>query len=141
MCEFVITVGCRRQVMGLYLDNKETEYSDEASVVNCDRCGEGMTAIERVYMKRAIERQTVEETLNEVAGGCVFCFVDSTEEAGIDWSHSSEDCEKAEGGKRRGLDERFCRMIRFEEGTHSCFKCGFSQKLCSTRAGEGGKCQ
>jgi hypothetical protein len=31
-------------------------------------------------------------------------------------------------------------MIRFEEGTHSCFKCGFSQKLCGTGAGEGGKC-
>jgi hypothetical protein len=55
--------------------------------------------------------------------------------------HSPEDCEKAEGGKRKGLNERFCRMIRFEEGTHSCFKYGFSQKLCSTGAGEGEKYQ
>jgi hypothetical protein len=141
MCEFVTTVGCRRQVMGLYLDNKETGCSDEASVANCDRCGKGTMAIERVHTKRATKRQMVEETLDEVAGGCVFCYVDSTEEAGIDWSHSPEDCEKAEGGKRKGLDERFRRMIRFEEGTHSCFKCGFSQKLCSTGAGEGGKCQ
>jgi hypothetical protein len=68
----------------------------------------------------------VEETLDEVAGSYVFCFVDSTEEAGIDWLHSPEDCKKAVGGKRRSLDKRFCRMIRFEEGTHSCFKCGFS---------------
>jgi superfamily II DNA helicase RecQ len=140
MCEFVTTVGCRRRVIGLYLDNKETGCSDEASVANCDRCGEGTTAIERVHTKRATERQTVEETLDEVAGGCVFCFVDSTEEACIDWSHSPEDCEKAEGGKRKGLDDRFRGMIRFEEGTHSCFKCGFSQKLCGTGAGEQGKC-
>jgi hypothetical protein len=84
MCKFVTTVGCRRQVIGLYLDNKETGCSDEASIANCDRCSEGTTAIERVHMKRATECQMVEETLDEVAGGCVFYYVDSTEEAGID---------------------------------------------------------
>jgi hypothetical protein len=42
--------------MGLYLDNKETRCSDEVSVANCDRCGEGTTAIERVHTKRATER-------------------------------------------------------------------------------------
>jgi hypothetical protein len=71
-------------VIGLYLDNKETGCSDEVSLANCDRYGEGTTAIERVHTKRATERQIVEETLDEVAGGYVFCFVDSTEEAGID---------------------------------------------------------
>jgi hypothetical protein len=40
----------------LYLDNKETGCSDEVSVANCDRYGEGTTAIERVYTKRATER-------------------------------------------------------------------------------------
>jgi hypothetical protein len=43
-------------VIGLYLDNKETGYSNEASIANCDRCSKGMTAIERVHMKRATER-------------------------------------------------------------------------------------
>jgi superfamily II DNA helicase RecQ len=84
ICEFVTTAGCRRRVIGLYLDNKETGYSNEASVANCDRYSEGTTAIERVYTKRAIEYQTVEETLDEVVGSYVFCFVDSIEEAGID---------------------------------------------------------
>jgi hypothetical protein len=56
MCEFVATKGCKRRVMGLYLDNKETEYTDEASIAKCDGCGEGTTAIERVYTKRATER-------------------------------------------------------------------------------------
>jgi hypothetical protein len=40
----------------LYLDNKETGYSNEASVANYDRYGEGTTAIERVHIKRATER-------------------------------------------------------------------------------------
>jgi hypothetical protein len=31
----------------LYLDNKETGYTDDLSVANCDRCGKGTTAIER----------------------------------------------------------------------------------------------
>jgi superfamily II DNA helicase RecQ len=56
ICEFVITAGCRRRVIGLYLDNKETGYSNEASVANCDRCGEGTIAIERVHTKKATER-------------------------------------------------------------------------------------
>jgi len=56
MYEFVTTAGYRRRVMGLYLDNKETGYADDSSVANCDRCGEGTTAIERVHTKRATER-------------------------------------------------------------------------------------
>jgi hypothetical protein len=55
MCEFATTAGCRRRVIGLYLDNKETGYADDLSVANCDRCGKGTTAIERVYTKRATE--------------------------------------------------------------------------------------
>jgi hypothetical protein len=55
MYEFVTTAGCRRRVIGLYLDNKETGYADDLSVANCDRCSKGTIAIERVYTKRAIE--------------------------------------------------------------------------------------
>jgi superfamily II DNA helicase RecQ len=55
MCEFVATKGCKRRVIGLYLDNKETECTDEASIAKCDGCGEGTTAIERVHTKRATE--------------------------------------------------------------------------------------
>jgi superfamily II DNA helicase RecQ len=55
ICEFVTIVGCRRQVIGLYLDNKETRYSNKASIANCDRYSEGITAIERVHTKRVIE--------------------------------------------------------------------------------------
>jgi hypothetical protein len=40
----------------LYLDNKETGYSNEVSVANYDRYSEGTIAIERVHTKRATER-------------------------------------------------------------------------------------
>ncbi|KAI7056165.1 hypothetical protein KC339_g18245 [Hortaea werneckii] len=137
--EFIATKGCRRRVMGLYFDNKQVECSDDASMAKCDRCGEGLTAVERHHAQAANERQAVEETLDEVVGGCVWCFVDG---AGADWTtHQPEECEKAEGGRRRGLDERFRKLIAFEESTHSCFKCGFSQKLCGTGEGEHGRCQ
>ena len=43
-------------MIGLYLDNKETGYSNEVSVANCDRYGERTTAIERVHTKRVTER-------------------------------------------------------------------------------------
>lgn len=137
--EFIATKGCRRRVMSLYFDDKLVECGDEASMAKCDRCGEGLTAVERHYAQAASERQAVEETLDEVAGGCVWCFVDG---AGAEWTtHQPEECEKSEGGRRGGLDERFRELIAFEEGTHSCFKCGFSQKLCGTGEGEQGRCQ
>jgi superfamily II DNA helicase RecQ len=56
ICEFVTTAGCRRQVIGLYFDNKETRYTNDSSVANYDKCGKGTTAIERVYTKRVTER-------------------------------------------------------------------------------------
>lgn len=125
--------------MGLYFDNKQIECSVDASLAKGDRCGEGLTAVERHHAQAASERQAVEETLGEVVGGGAWCFVDG---AGADWTtHQPEECEKAEGGRRGGLDERFRKLIAFEEGTRSCFKCGFSQKLCGTGGGEHGRCQ
>lgn len=105
--------------MGLYLDNKEVECGQDASTANCDSCGEGVTALERHNTRAARERQTVEETLDEVTDGCVFCFIQSTGESGVSWAHRLEDCEEAEYGKWHDLDEKFRRLIRFEEGTHS----------------------
>jgi hypothetical protein len=139
--DFITTRGCRRRVMGLYLDNKVIECGNDASLARCDRCGEGVTALERDYAQVARERQMIEETLDEVADGCVFCFVESTDEAGVSWTHNPERCKRAEWGKWKDLDERFRRLIKFEESSHSCFKCGFSQKLCNTGADKDRACQ
>jgi hypothetical protein len=75
-------VARARRVMGLYLDNKEIECGNDASLARCDRCGEGVTALERDYARAARERQIVEETLDEVTDGCVFCFIESTDDTG-----------------------------------------------------------
>lgn len=141
MRDFITTSGCRRRVMGLYLDNKEIECGNDASLARCDRCGEGVTALERDYARAARERQIVEETLDEVTDGCVFCFVESTDDTGASWTHNPEECERAEWRTWRDLDERFRRLIKFEESSHSCFKCGFSQKLCETGVAEARACQ
>jgi hypothetical protein len=81
--DFVTTRGCRRRVIGLYLDNKEIECRDDASLARCDRCGEGVTVLERDYTRVARERQMVEETLDEVVDDCVFCFVEATDNTSV----------------------------------------------------------
>jgi superfamily II DNA helicase RecQ len=141
MRDFITARNCRRRVIGLYLDNKEIECGNDASLARCDRCGEGVTALERDYTRAANERQIVEETLDEVSDSCVFCFVESTDDVTANWTHRPEECERADYRRWRDLDERFRRLIRFEESSHSCFKCGFSQKLCSTGVDEGSACQ
>ena len=45
--------------MGLYLDNKEVECRQNTRLARCDRCGEGVTALERDYVRAASERQIV----------------------------------------------------------------------------------
>jgi hypothetical protein len=101
--------------MGLYLDNKEVECGHDVSLARCDRCGEGLTALERGYARAARERQTVEETLDEVADDCVFCFVEATDDTSVSWTHRPEECERADWRTWRDLDERFRRLIKFEE--------------------------
>ena len=54
--EFIATKGCRRRVMSLYFDDKLVECGDEASMAKCDRCGEGLTAVERHHAQAANEQ-------------------------------------------------------------------------------------
>jgi hypothetical protein len=75
-------------VIGLYLDNKEIECRNDASLARCNRCGEGVIALERDYARAARERQIVEETLDKVTDSCVFCFVESIDDTGVSWTHS-----------------------------------------------------
>lgn len=90
--EFVITKECRRRVMSLYLDNKEIECGSDTNIAKCDGYGKGLIALERSYVRVAIERQIVEETLGELSDGCVVCFIDSVDEPDIDWQHEREQC-------------------------------------------------
>jgi superfamily II DNA helicase RecQ len=140
MGEFATTRGCRRRVMSLYFDGTDVGCEDgDGEMARCDGCGEGLTALERTYRKAAQERQVVEETLEEVTDGCAACWVMSKE-----WAHAALECKER---RRRdlGLSEEECdgfrQMIRYEGGSHSCHRCGISQKLCATGRDDKAKCQ
>jgi superfamily II DNA helicase RecQ len=153
ICEFVTTKECRRRVMSLYLDNKEVECGSDTNMAKCDGCGEGLTALERSYVRAARERQLVEETLDELSDSCVLCFVECADKPDVDWQHEKEQCPQQEwqreqndndeqGTRENGAEiEKFRRSIRFEARSHSCFKCGLSQKLCRTGQDSKETCQ
>jgi hypothetical protein len=82
--EFVITKECRRRVTSLYLNNKEIECGSDTNIAKYDRCSKGLIALERSYVQAAIERQLVEETLDELSDSYMICFVESIDEPEID---------------------------------------------------------
>ncbi|KAH0352647.1 hypothetical protein KCU83_g3356, partial [Aureobasidium melanogenum] len=151
MAEFVTTRKCRRQVMSKYLDGKFIACG-AGDMAQCDRCGEGLEALERLYEKNSTERQAVEKTLDDLADGCASCWMLAlTQGRGYEdnndlWTHSAQDCtirQHDESGLGLSEDEcnRFRQAIRYEKSTHSCHKCGISQKLCNTGQDEERPCQ
>jgi hypothetical protein len=85
ICEFVITKEYRRRVMSLYLDNKEVECGSDTNMAKYDGCSEGLTALERSYVRAVRERQLIEETLDELSDSCVLCFVECADKPDVDW--------------------------------------------------------
>ncbi|CAD0047912.1 unnamed protein product [Aureobasidium pullulans] len=125
MAEFVTTRECRRQVMSRYLDGK---------------------------IKNGKERETVEKTLDDLTDGCASCWMLAvTQNRGHEgnndlWTHSAQDCtirQLNDSGLRLSEDEcnKFRQAIRYEKSTHSCHKCGISQRLCNTRQDGQSACQ
>jgi hypothetical protein len=90
--EFIMTKEYRRRVMSLYLNNKEIECRSDTDIAKYDRCSEGLTALERSYVRVATEHQLVEETLDKLSDGCMVCFVESIDEPDTDWQHEKEQC-------------------------------------------------
>jgi len=58
--------------MSRYLDRKIVECG-AGDVAQCDRCGEGLGALERLHEKNGKERKTVEKTLDDLTDGCASC--------------------------------------------------------------------
>jgi hypothetical protein len=57
MGQFITTKECRRGVMSSYLDGQKIECAGgDDEMAKCDRCGEGLTALERRYRQGAQER-------------------------------------------------------------------------------------
>lgn len=72
----------------------------------------------------------VEETLDELTDGCTACWI-----SWKGWTHAALECEERKR-KDVGLSEEGCdgfrRTIRHEASSHSCHRCGISQKLYAT---------
>ena len=137
--------------MSRYLDGKIVECG-AGDVAQCDRCGEGLGALERLHEKNGKERETVEKTLDDLTDGCASCWMLAvTQNRGHEgnndlWTHSAQDCtirQLNDSGLGLSEDEcnKFRQAIRYEKSTHSCHKCGISQRLCNTRQDGQSACQ
>jgi hypothetical protein len=143
MAAFIQAKGCRRGVMSKYLDGKEVDCADIEGAA-CDRCGEGLTEWQGSQSDIANEWRRVREAMDELADLCPVCWVvgDAVPVAGADGSyvHSLAECRKYERMTQAGLDS-FRRLISYGRDSHSCTKCGVSQKFCATGQETGLRCQ
>jgi len=137
MAAFILSNGCRRAVMSGYLDGRAVECG-ELDGARCDGCGEGVTEWQGAQAEAEGEWQLVREALDEIADGCAACWVVEGDEDGH--LHSLARCQKRAELTQAACDE-FRRQIRYEVKSHSCTKCGISQKFCATGVGEGMRCQ
>ncbi|KAF2158359.1 hypothetical protein M409DRAFT_61729, partial [Zasmidium cellare ATCC 36951] len=127
IANFVRTQGCRRKVKGLYLDGEEVSCG-QGDLARCDNCGEGVTALERRYKQEAHERRLFEETMDSLVDFCAACWVGNSSDSDS-WEHSAKDCAMAHPAAEV---DAFRGQLRFDKDTHSCYKCGISQRLCRT---------
>lgn len=151
MLEFVSTRRCRRTIQGGFLDGVERDCaSDERGVARCDGCGEGWTALERELRSESHQRDLVERTLTQLRDACPVCWIHQRplcrevwEEAGSDgttgrrgWTVTN--CSSAHSSSTY---DRIREAVHYEPITHSCFKCGASQRFCRTGEVSDGRCQ
>ena len=137
MMEFIGTRNCRRGAMSTYLDGEKIECRDIDGAM-CDRCGEGQTEWQEWHSNKEREWQRVRKTLDELKDGCVACW--TVEEDNDMYLHSGLECTKYRELTQQACDE-FRRQIVYERSSHSCTKCGISQKLCATGIEDGMRCQ
>lgn len=145
MVEYIKTEGCRRAVFSSYFDKEEVECADKGGMARCDRCGEGEGDMQHSERVLAEDREVIEDVLDGIANGCRSCWIadvlgrDKAEEGGVEWEHGWEGCERRKGEEAEV--DRFRGRVRFDKETHSCHKCGFSQRICATGVSEREKCQ
>jgi hypothetical protein len=141
MRAFVYSKGCRRAIMSSYLDGCEVECRMQDCAA-CDRCGEEIAEWHRWQQREGREMQVVQEVLDELVDGCAACWVTRQREDNEDWYlHSQAECSM--GPPELSIDgcDNFRRGLRYAKDSHTCFKCGISQRLCNRRKGSKEKCQ
>lgn len=139
MVAFVQTGGCRRVTMSTYLDGYAVSCSG-GQLKACDRCGDGIAEWQEAQRREQEEQAKLRAALDEIADGCVACWISGAGEAEEEYMHTSADCTRPPGLGQDGYDD-FRRGVRYGPDTHSCFKCGISQKFCLTGQGTELTCQ
>lgn len=140
MRAFVYSKGCRRAIMSSYLDGRRVECSMQDCAA-CDWCGEGVAEWHRWQQTEGRERDEVCRVLDELADGCTACWVTGQGDEDEDWFlHSPVECRA--GRSELSVDgcDNFRRGPRYAKDSHTCFKCGISQKLCNSRKGSKERC-
>jgi superfamily II DNA/RNA helicase len=119
MMEFIRTPGCRRAVMGRYLDGVEAQCSSDQAA--CDRCGD--PEWQHTQQQEGREWALVEATLTELAAGCAVCWV-----FGRNFDHARASCRHKQFGEV--ALHTFRQQIRYSGGMYACMKCGIEQHIC-----------
>jgi len=141
---FVTSGGCRRGIMSKHLDGRAVCCNDIDSA-GCDRCGDGLTEWQEKQVQAAEEWDAVKVMLDELTDNCPICWVMGDAEhqviVGESHMHSMIRCRRRyEGLSQRELD-LFRDKIWYSKGSHSCGKCGISQRYCKTGEDEKEDCQ
>jgi len=140
MAAFIMSQQCRRGVMSEYLDGFDRRVSCEDLVDGacCDRCGEGLSELQSRARQAVREWAVVKRSLDDMVEGCGLCWVYAQAEE--DSSHLSEQCVRWPNIKGKDLNE-LRQQIVYQRHSHSCTRCGISQKYCATGQDEAEPCQ
>lgn len=170
MIEYIKTEGCRRLVLGKYFDaadtikechdsssdndDSETDSDDQqhqhhAPKAPCDRCGGGMIAAGTELIRQSeLEKEMVEDALDEMKLGCPICWMKSEAKDSHLEHGGGQECESRELTVTDEADETtiidvdtFRKQIKYAKASKACRKCGINQRMCNTREDAKRKCQ
>jgi superfamily II DNA helicase RecQ len=159
MTEFIQSRGCRRQVLGRYMDGESDGSScSQTDSVFCDRCkmktrgmgkvevqgekmkapGEGEVGEEvmsgAVVIKQRLEQEQARqeqmiEVMDRLQGSCICCGLIQGEHSG-GIGHKYQDCPEAEK-LGCGIKAYKAWRVDVDLGQYQhCWKCGLSQRIC-----------
>lgn len=141
---FLQTSECRRGVMSGYL-NGRTVRCGNVNSAGCNQCGEGLAEWRESHLRAAREWERVRGVMDELADTCPICWVMGDAELAVDVGeahlHPLALCKRRYQGLSPGELDEFWRRIRYRLESHSCTKCGVSQKFCATGQEMRRRCQ
>ncbi|KAG6071995.1 hypothetical protein E4U15_007158 [Claviceps sp. LM218 group G6] len=152
----MIAFKCRRLVPWKYFDEDSPQDCKSGDMERCDRCCSGVSDWTRSQKEMSVERDMLENVLNQIAVVCPVCWVTSALGFGPEtgrahqeaWGqactqHETVNCTGSTGGTL-SMSELECDTFRasilYVKDANACHRCGIIQKLCNTREA-GGQCQ